>query len=120
MCGLVAVGVTRPSLAGSRRVACGSIPDMSAQAASAAVATSAAQRQAEKLDPDADELDLDLMTNMAGAARIAREAADLPARLMQISAAAKITEDANTPAAAPSFAVNFVNPNPRTPEDERN
>ena len=41
-----------------------------------AKAAMAAQRQAEKLDPDADELDLDLMTNMAGAARIAREAAD--------------------------------------------
>lgn len=83
-------------------------------------AAQAAQRQAEKLDPDADELDLDLMTNMAGAARIAREAADLPVRLMQISAAAKITEDANTPAAAPSFTVNFVSPKPRTPGDERN
>ena len=73
-----------------------------------AKAAMAAQRQAEKLDPDADELDLDLMTNMAGAARIAREAADLPTRLMQISAATKITEDASTPAAAPSFVVTFV------------
>ena len=85
-----------------------------------AKAAMAAQRQAEKLDPDADELDLDLMTNMAGAARIAREAADLPTRLMQISAATKVAEDANTPAAAPSFVVNFVNPKPRTPGDERN
>ena len=85
-----------------------------------AKAAKAAQRQAEKLDPDADELDLDLMTNMAGAARIAREAADLPTRLMQISATTKIAEDASAPAAVPSFVVNFVSPKPRTSGDERN
>ena len=30
------------------------------------------------------------------------------------------TEDASVPAAAPSFVVNFVSPQPRTPGDERN
>lgn len=72
-----------------------------------AKAAAVARRQAERIDPEAEEIDLETLTNMAGATRIAMGAAELGIKLMQVGAATKAAETA-APVAPPSFTVNFV------------